>query len=76
MKWNYIIGGVCLIILGIVLIRSSRTKPVASGGQVTISSNGAMTVQPLNDRATFTVVGAVPQTGSGTNVGTANAGAK
>ena len=59
MKRILIIGGLCLVILGIILIRSSRTKSAFSSGRVAISSNGTLTVQPQNDRATFTVVTAI-----------------
>ena len=76
MKRILIIGGLCLVILGIILIRSSRTKSAFSRGQVAISSNGSLTVQPLNDRATFTVVADVPLSNSTASDGPSKAGAK
>ena len=76
MKRILIIGGLCLVILGIILIRSSRTKSVYSSGQLAISSNGTLTVQPQNDRATFTVVADLPRSNSAAGDGGTKAGAK
>ena len=76
MKRILIIGGLCLVILGIILIRSSRTKSAFSSGQVAISSNGTLTIQPRNDRATFTVVADFPASNSAASDGNSKAGAK
>ena len=75
MKRILIIGGLGLVILGIIMIRSGRIKSAASRGQVTISSNGTLTVQPRNDHATFTVVADLPQSSDSTNDGSSKAGA-
>jgi hypothetical protein len=76
MKRILIIGGLCLVILGIILIRSTRTKSAFSRGQVAISSNGSLTVQPQNDRATFTVVADLPRSNSAAGDEPPKAGAK
>ena len=76
MKRILIIGGLCLVILGIILIRSSRTKSAFSSGRVAISSNGTLTVQPLNDRVTFTVVTALPQSNNPASDSGSKSGAK
>lgn len=76
MKRILIIGGLSLVVLGIILIRSSRTRTAYSSGRVAISSNGALTVQPLNDRATFTVVTALPSSNNAANDTSPKPGAK
>lgn len=76
MKQILIIGGLCLVILGIILIRSSRTKSAFSSGRVAISTNGTLTVQPQNDRATFTVVTELPRSNSTAGDGSSKTGAK
>jgi hypothetical protein len=76
MKRILIVGGLCLVILGVILIRNSRTKSAYSSGQVAISSNGTMTIHPRNDHATFTVVAELPRSNSTAADGSPKAGAK